>query len=184
MSRNDVASLATEILGQGMESAWSSAEADTGDGALGKWPPQGDHQCIVTGVTVKKAEFFQSDAEGGKLDAISIQFHYQLFEDPNNDEPMKWNGRPLIIPNTSKLRADNRKKQVEISLGRVKAAVEMILEREASNNLVADLQAVADALAEDKAVVCTIRINERSYKDKRTGEAKESRDDFFHNRVS
>ena len=104
---------------------------------------------------VKPGQFRQTD-DKQEFPALSVQFHYQLCEDPDRNEPLIWNGAPMVIPNDPKvLTHEGSQVRAKIELGRLKGHIKTILGRE-PGNLGNDLEEIENKLKSDNTVACMV----------------------------
>mgnify|MGYP003147477435 CR=1 FL=1 len=145
----------TKAIFANLQESFESATADQGMGILGEWPTKGEHACYVLSVDVSEGSFRQTD-DKQEFPALSVQFHYQLCEDPDRAEPLIWNGAPMTIPNDPKaLTHEGSQIRAKIELGRLKGHLKTILGREPSN-LGNDLQEIESKLNSDNTVACIV----------------------------
>ena len=72
----------TKAIFANMQNEFESAQSDQGLGSLGEWPTKGEHACYVLGVNVSQGTFRQT-SDKQEFPAVTVQFHYQLCEDPD-----------------------------------------------------------------------------------------------------
>jgi hypothetical protein len=73
------------LFQQADAAAYGSIDPTTTSGSQGEWPPEGTHECIVTGLEIEKGEF-RTDGNN-KVPSIVARFCYELLpaetEDPD-----------------------------------------------------------------------------------------------------
>ena len=154
-----------------LQDDFQTVDADQGLGSLGEWPPAGDHNCYVLNMMIDaKAIFKEAAASGGQEHpAISIQFSYQLVEDPDRAEPLLWRGAPITIPSNPKdIGHEGSKIRAQIEMKRLKGHLKTLLGRDPVD-LSADMDAVASLLSGEQSVVAVVdcrynKRNDRTYK--------------------
>jgi len=148
----------TKAIFANMQADFETAKADQGMGSLGEWPAKGEHACYVLGVNVSQGTFRQTD-DKQEFPAVSVQFHYQLCEDPDRTEPLIWNGAPMTIPqDASVLTHEGSQIRARIELSRLKGHLKTILGYE-PNDLSSAFEEVESKLTGDATVACVIRCN-------------------------
>lgn len=122
IDRSSVASLFAD------QTARSIAElpADNGSGALGEWPPDGDHPNTVMDINIKEGVF---KGKGGNIPANVIQFRYVTTALlPGRKDPLEWSGVPFTLPrDESQVTDSGNKIRLEIDKKRLKGHLEAIL---------------------------------------------------------
>ena len=152
-----------------LQEDFTKVQADQGLGALGEWPPQGEHDCYVTGVTIDtNATFKESKASGGnETPGVSVQFAYQLVDDPDREEPLAWLGAPIILPMDPKeVKSDGSQIRCRIELQRLKGHLKTLLGRDPVD-MNSDIEIVKDMLERgESSVVATVKCqyNDRGSK--------------------
>ena len=148
----------TKAIFANMTTDFAAAQADQGLGSLGEWPAKGEHACYVLGVNVQPGTFRQT-SDKQEFPAISVQFHYQLCEDPDRTEPLVWNGAPMTIPNdASVLTHEGSQIRARIELSRLKGHLKTILGYDPTD-LGSAFEEVSDKLNGDSTVACMVRCN-------------------------
>jgi hypothetical protein len=146
----------TKAVFANMQTDFATATADIGMGSLGEWPPKGEHACYVLGVNVQQGIFRQT-SDKQEFPAVSVQFHYQLCEDPDRTEPLIWNGAPMTIPeDPSVLTHEGSQIRARIELGRLKGHLKTILGYDPTD-LTSAFDEVESKLNGDSTVACMIR---------------------------
>ncbi|MGA1752729.1 MAG: hypothetical protein ACO395_05125 [Pontimonas sp.] len=159
-------SVATTVL-TNYDTMYKDASADTGNGAGGWWPEEGQHTCIILSVTNSPATFRTGD--GQEFPSTLISFRYQLMEDPGSPgEPREFEGAPINLPNDpSQVTAENQQTRIRIELQRLKGHLSTILGGPSAmtNNLPVDLASAAKAVeGQDKAFVVNCQYQNRNGK--------------------
>ena len=148
----------TKAIFANMTTDFAAAQADQGLGSLGEWPAKGEHACYVLGMNVQNGTFRQT-SDKQEFPAISVQFHYQLCEDPDRTEPLVWNGAPMTIPNdASVLTHEGSQIRARIELSRLKGHLKTILGYDPTD-LGSAYEEVSDKLNGDSTVACMVRCN-------------------------
>jgi len=146
----------TKAIFANLQSDFETANADQGMGSLGEWPAKGEHACYVLGMNVQNGTFRQT-SDKQEFPAISVQFHYQLCEDPDRTEPLIWNGAPMTIPtDPSVLTHEGSQIRAKIELSRLKGHLKTILGYEPTD-LGAAFEEVESKLNGDSTVACMVR---------------------------
>ena len=161
----------TKAIFATLQNDFETVEADQGLGSLGEWPAQGDNTCYVLNINIETgATFKEAQAAGGmEHPAVTIQFEYQLVEDPDRAEPLAWRGAPMTIPtNMGDVQSDGSKIRAQIELRRLKGHLKTLLGR-IPGDLGADIEAVDSMLSGEQSVVAVIdcrynKRNDRTYK--------------------
>ena len=157
----------TKAIFSQLQSSFSDVQADQGLGSLGEWPSRGQHNCYVLSLTITdNAKFKEAIAAGGEEhDAVSIQFGYQLVEDPDRPgEPLEWRGAPIPIPqDPSAIGHEGSQTRARIEMQRLKGHIKTLLGRE-PGDLEGDMGMISDMLSGDQSVVAVVdcRYNERN----------------------
>ena len=145
----------TKAIFATLQDSFESATADQGLGQLGEWPEKGEHACYVLSMDVKPGQFRQTD-DKQMFPALSVQFFYQLCEDPDRTEPLIWNGAPMVIPNDANaLTHDGSKTRAKIELERLKGCIQTLVGRK-PGNLGNDLEEIENKLKSDNTVACMV----------------------------
>ncbi len=145
-----------------MQNTFASATAESGGGT--PWPKAGDHQCYLIGIHTDTGEFRQSD--GQMFPSATIQFEYELCDDPDRPSPLQWRGAVFNLPtNPAQLVLDGSKKRAEIEMNRLKGHLSVLLGSEPTN-MVGALEQVSAMIQSDQAVVCNVRCNYREVGDR------------------
>jgi len=146
----------TKAIFANMQNDFESSQADQGLGSLGEWPAKGEHACYVLDVNVQAGTFRQT-SDRQEFPAVTVQFRYQLCEDPDRTEPLVWNGAPMTIPNdASMLSHEGSQIRAKIELARLKGHLKTILGYDPTN-LGAAFDEVEAKLNGDSTVACMIR---------------------------
>ena len=152
----------TKAIFASLQSAFEEVSADQGLGSLGEWPVKGNHNCYVLGVSMNDGTFKETGT-GNEFPAITVQFNYQLVDDPDHAEPLEWKGAPMTIPtDPSQISHEGSQIRAKIEMQRLKGHMKTLLGRE-PGDLGADIGEIESMLSGDTSVVCTIRCqyNER-----------------------
>ena len=148
-----------------LQEDFQKVQADQGLGALGEWPAQGEHNCYVLNLEIDtNATFKESQASGGnELPGISIQFNYQLVDDPDREEPLAWRGAPMTLPvNPSDVQSEGSQIRARIELQRLKGHMKTLLGRDPID-MESDMEIIKDMLERgDSSVVATVKCNYNS----------------------
>jgi len=120
-----IASVLASIAGQ-----FESATPNAGMGSLGEWPPEGNHDCFLTGMTVDLIND-KDPARGTTIPGFSVQFEYRVIGDPNNASPLEWKGAPfrLFQNGTDAFSDEKRKTVIRMETERLKNHLQIILGR-------------------------------------------------------
>jgi hypothetical protein len=158
----------TKAIFSNLQNDFESATADQGLGSLGEWPDKGEHNCYVLGVNVSEGKFRQT-GDGQEFPSISVQFHYQLCEDPDRAEPLIWKGAPMNIPNDpGQLSHEGSQIRARIEMGRLKGHLKTILSYDPSD-IGAAFEEVENKLNGETTVAAVVRCqyterNNRTYR--------------------
>jgi hypothetical protein len=165
----------TKAIFASLDTAYKEAgTADQGLGALGEWPAEGLHNCYVMDFTVEETTF-----RPGDFPATSIQFHYQLIEDPDREEPLSFMGAPFIFPNDiNQVTEANHRQRIQIGMRRLKGHVKSLLRRDCVD-LQADLAEV-EALIKNPETVVAAKLDCRYRKG---NDGRTWREEFIQSRI-
>lgn len=104
----------SDLFADSMAKSIGGVQPNTGQGAMGDWPPDGEHQCVIVGVTAKPAEF--KAANNVKLPGATIQFEYETVNvAPDRKEPNRFSGAPFTLPK-DKTQVTDEKNLVRIKI--------------------------------------------------------------------
>lgn len=130
---------------------------DQGLGTLGEWPPHGDHEMIVTGLSVSEDPF---KMDGNEYPGWSAQFEY-LWNAPHLEEPLSWQGRPFNFPkDRGIIKADNQKQRIRIAEERLAGHIKTLLGR-APGNYAADLGEIDAMINGPGAIICSVFVKNK-----------------------
>ena len=149
----------TKAIFATLQNDFQSASAAQGLGSLGEWPPQGEHNCYVLDVAVNTdATFKEAQAGGGQEHpAITIQFRYQLMEDPDRAEPLVFKGAPITIPqDMSAIQQEGSQTRARIELQRLKGHLKTLLGSEPAD-MSSAMEEVDSLLNGESSVAAVIR---------------------------
>ena len=156
----------TKSMFAGMQSVFATAQAESGGAA--PWPAQGEHECYLIGLHCDTGTFRQSD--GQEFPAATVQFEYELVDDPDRPSPLQWKGAIFNLPSDpSQITLDGSRKRAEIEMSRLKGHLKTVLGREPSN-LVSDIEEVVNMIGDQSSalvtkVFCQYReVNGRTYR--------------------
>lgn len=159
----------TKAIFSAMQSSFNDVQADQGLGSLGEWPAAGTHNCYVIGITVKENAKFKQAGDGQEFEAVSVQFNYQLVEDPDHAEPLEWNGAPMTFPqDPSQITNEGSQIRARIEMQRLKGHMKTLLARE-PGDVGSDLEEIGTMLSGEQSVVCSVKCQynqrgDRTYK--------------------
>lgn len=146
----------TKAIFSSMQNAFNDVQADQGLGSLGEWPPAGNHNCYVLGVTVTEGEFKQA-GDGQMFPSVVAQFTYQLVEDPDHAEPLEWKGAPMNIPNDpTQISHEGSTIRARIEMQRLKGHMKTLLGRE-PGDIGSDMGEIETMLSGEQSVVCSVK---------------------------
>jgi len=173
---------------QAANQAYAESAASTGDR---EWPPQGSHDCILRGVSLKPGDV---TVNGAKIPLTLVAFDYEWSPaegapgyDPARTEPLQWRGAYMrILPGYEKNPnlKDGQKTGYRIDMERLKGACTRILRKPEAEctNLIADLQAI-QAACDATSLTVGVNISHRSYKNAE-GKDVTVRTDWIRDRLS
>ena len=145
-----------------MQNTFAAATAESGGGT--PWPKAGAHQCYLVGLHTATGKFRQSD--GQEFPAATIQFEYELCEDPDRPSPLQWRGAIFSLPtDPGQITLEGSKKRAEIEMNRLKGHLTVLLGSEPTN-MVSALEQVSNMIQSDQAVVCNVKCNYREVGDR------------------
>lgn len=114
--------------------AFANADVDVGEGLQGEWPPAGDHDLYILGVTEKVGDYKDGDL---KVPCVEVQFEFEWIRDPNDPTwdkvkdpgPLHFKGRSFrLVPNPDKdLVSDGAKTGARMDWERFKGHLTKIL---------------------------------------------------------
>ena len=158
----------TKAIFSSMQSAFNDVQADQGLGSLGEWPPAGTHNCYLLSCSVGEGKFKQA-GDGQEFPAVSVQFTYQLVEDPDHAEPLEWKGAPMTIPtDPSQITHEGSQIRARIEMQRLKGHMKTLLGRE-PGDIGSDMGEIEAMLSGEQSVVCSVQCKyntrgERTFK--------------------
>lgn len=162
-----------------MASNLKNASPNTGEGFLGPWPAEGEHDNIINDISFnEKATYF---AGKDKIPAVGIQFHYTLVGAPGQpaspgteDKPFTWRGKPMTFPSVGYSDEDKSYISAKIDRDRFAGFFSVIMGRMFNPDAFADeLTALLTKIKGDTPVVARIKCEYRNWtsKPKNPGEA-------------
>ena len=147
----------TKAIFSALQNSFNEVQADQGLGSLGEWPPAGTHNCYVISVSVKDNTKFKETGTGNEFDAVTVQFRYQLVEDPDHAEPLEWNGAPMTIPSDpSQITHEGSQIRARIEMQRLKGHMKTLLNREPADMGI-DMGEIESMLTGEQSVVCSVK---------------------------
>lgn len=156
-----------------------------------EWPPQGSHDCILRGVSLKAGD---TTVNGAKIPLTLVSFDYEWDPkagetgfDPARTEPLQWRGAAMrILPGyeTNPNLKDGQKTGFRIDMERLKGACTRILRKPEAEcvNLIADLQAIQTE-CDASSVLVGVNVAHRTYKNKE-GKDVTARTDWIRDRLT
>lgn len=120
-------------LGAALNSAYKDADPNTGEGLQGEWPPQGDHDCFISAMTVKPAEF--KEKSGMKTPCLDVQFEYEWIrteKDPGfvpGEAPLVFRGEVFHLVDPARIADTGAQTRARISIERFKGHSSKILNK-------------------------------------------------------
>ena len=147
----------TKAIFSQMQSDFSQANADQGLGSLGEWPPAGEHNCYVLDVMTSHDRTFRQSSDGQEFPAATVQFTYQLCDDPDRAEPLVFKGAPMTLcGDPTQLTHEGSQIRNRIEMSRLKGHLKTLLSRE-PNDIAADLDEISTRLNGEEAVAAVVR---------------------------
>ena len=147
----------TKAIFSAMQNSFNDVQADQGLGSLGEWPAEGVHNCYLVGVTVNDDAKFKQAGDGQEFASVSIQFLYQLVEDPDHAEPLEWNGAPMNIPqDPSQITHEGSQIRARIEMQRLKGHMKTLLARDPAD-IGSDMEEISTMLSGEQSVVCSVK---------------------------
>lgn len=148
-----------------------NANPNTGDGYLGPWPAEGEHDCIITDLTFnEKAKYF---VKGTKepIESPSAQFHYQVVGAPGTsgapEDPMVWKGKPMVFPPVKYSEDDKNFISAKIDRDRFAGFFSVIMGRKFNADTFGDdLLALITKIKGTTPVICRIKAEYRPWTSK------------------
>ena len=162
----------TRAIFASLQDEFANATADQGLGSLGEWPAEGNHDCYVLDMTVDTGSTFREAiaAGGTEFPGTTIQFRYQLIDDPDHEEPLVFRGAPITFPNDpSDLSHEGSKIRSRIEIQRLKGHIKTLLGKEPVD-MASSMDELQNKLTNGEATVAaTIRCayntrNNRTYR--------------------
>lgn len=137
-----------------------------GGSSTGPWPPEGEAEHVFVGIEARAAKFsWFTNNERQTAPGAAIQLVYETIP-ADDSEPVTWRGSILNMPGNLKAvlpqLPEGKRTQLEIDMGRMRAALGFILEH-TSINLLGDIDAANAMIAEDVEVLLTVRVADASY---------------------
>lgn len=153
-----------------MAGAYAEADANTGEGLQGEWPPEGESDHIVRGITAKADKGKNKD--GSEYPIVSVQFNYEAMptNDPTADPtkpPLQWKGEPFRLPpNPAQVTDAGTQTACRIQLERFKGHCSKLLKKskDACTNPGEDIQAISAILGRGEQLVAQVKIQYRDGK--------------------
>jgi len=140
-----------------MQNDFEKANADQGNGSLGEWPTEGNHECYVLGMTIDDNTNFRQSSDGAEFPSVTVQFEYQLCEDADRPTPLVWKGAPFnLIKDPSNLNHEGSQIRSRIELERLKGHMKTILGGNPAD-MVSGMASIQEKLASENAVVAMVR---------------------------
>lgn len=135
--------------------------SDTGEGFLGKWPSEGDHDCMVTDIIIKQQEF-KRKGDDMPVKATTVQFLYKTI----GPEPLDWNGNPIWLVGPQQLLDDGEKKRYEIAAKRLNGFIETCLRKKPTGNGGPEVIELLNLAKSGAGLGCKIRVSHRKWEHK------------------
>lgn len=118
----------TALLQAGADT-FAKVEANTGEGFLGEWPPEGEHTCFLDNITVVEATIKLKSGE--LIPCVRVQFAFEVIPDEsdvdyNPDTPgLSWKGVPFNLTTLEAVPNDDHptfptRRRVEVDWERLK----------------------------------------------------------------
>lgn len=165
-----------------LDETFAHAEPNTGEGAQGEWPPEGDHDFTVLSVHARADTI---KGEGGmKIPVLVVQFEYEWDRTRENCptwhegmKPLVFKGEPFrLVPGYEKVLSGGSQMAAKIAEERFKGHCSKILRRDKSECTRSGecVQAVQSLLASTRVMVNSrVQYRETVKKDPATGKPKE-----------
>jgi hypothetical protein len=142
-----------------MQDEFSKAQADQGLGSLGEWPPAGIHECYILKMNMDESSSFRQSSDSQEFPSVTMQYEYQLTDDPDRATPLTWIGAPFnLIKDHSNLTHEGSKIRNRIEMERFKGHLKTILGYEPTN-LETAINEVNEKLSGENAVVVNVRCD-------------------------
>lgn len=146
------------------ESTYKDARANTDGGGGGWWPEEGQHDCMITALTVAPSTFRTGD--GQEFPSQVVSFRYQLMEDPGSPgEPREFEGAAFNLPNNpASVAAENQQTRIRIELERLKGHLSTVMggPQALTGNLGVDLNNAIEAVNKgDKGVTVNCQYQQK-----------------------
>lgn len=139
------------------DNAYRDARANSDGGGGGWWPEPGQHNCIVTSISVIPSTFKMNAGETTtELPSNLITFRYQLMEDPGSPgDPREFEGAAFNFPqNQDRVTAPGQQTRIRIELERIKGHFNTVLGSSGvTNNPQIDLDNAQKAVADGTVAV-------------------------------
>jgi len=179
MTANPTPSVAT-LFTASMASSFAGLPANVGQGALGEWPPDGDHHCFITALDIKQEKFKAKNKV--ELPGVSIQFRYLMRSAlPDRREPLEFSGVPFILPSdASQVTDEGNKTRIRIEMERLKGHLNTILGRDVGD-MREGLEAASSLIGATRVEVM-VRCNTR--KDTSSGNTKSYKTEYLTQNLS
>jgi len=151
-----------------LQQEFDSVQADQGLGSLGEWPPKGEHNCYVIGVNITESKF-RVTGTGKEIPSVSVQFNYQMIEDPDRPEPLAFRGAPMNIPaDLTEIDHEGSQIRARIEMSRLKGHIKTLLSYDPAD-MEAAFEEVETLLNGDNTVAAVVRCqyterNDRTYR--------------------
>lgn len=157
-------------------SSFAAAEANTGQGLQGEWPPAGNHDLFVLAAHEKEGKF--KDGQGREVNCVDVQFEYQWIrggdKDPDYvpgvtpDLVFKGERFQLVPDFESALLEDGSKTRARINWDRFQGHITKMLNvpRESCTNLLDAYQKVKERIAGEVRLAVSAKIDYRNWESK------------------
>jgi len=120
------------------------------------FPEDGIHSSILTDILFNKTEF--RCKTGLQLPANSVQFCFELNDDPDVAEGAPWRGRSFILPTEPTSVPEEDKWRADRDLARLKGHLSKTLGKNGQFNLFSALQELSTLIEGDTAVEVTVLV--------------------------
>lgn len=142
----------TSSIFASMDNSFAEAQANQGFGSQGWRPDDGDYQCIITAMTVDKTTLDEGWKGAPNQDAVKVQCHYTLADDPEATEDQDFKGEDLYLPSNMEALPENLQKRGRIAFDRVKGLIKGLTGREDYASMAVAFKEVEKVLEEPRVV--------------------------------
>ena len=139
-------------------------EAETSNSWM---PDDGEHECVLVGVTSKPSDFKYKTDSGEPLSApgVIVVFEFQLTADPSASAPRQFRGVPFRFPSAPAGLPDSVRQRLTYEMARFKGHVQTALGRKVEDPMVGLVELAGRASGSNPPVlVVKVTTNKKGYR--------------------